>query len=78
MKWDNLTADEYMRLCECRSFRTDIVPIARAYMLEKKYDAEMAIETALEHLGANNQFFDLSKDEFDDYKYQLEYMGMWR
>ena len=75
MKWNNLTSQQYIRLCECRSFRTDIVPIAKAYMIEKGYNAEQALEIALEHLGANNQFFELSRDEWIDYINELSYKG---
>ena len=75
MKWNNLTEQQYLRLCECRSKKSDIVPIAKAYMLERKYDAERALETTLEHLGANSQFFDLSEDEWTDYLYALNVFG---
>ena len=73
MKWTNLTAEQYTRLCECRSFRTDIVPIAKGYMIEKGYTAAQALETALEHLGANGQFFDVSNAEWNDYIDELTY-----
>lgn len=66
MKWTNLTEQQYTRLCECRSLKKDIIHIAKAYMIEKDYDAEQALETTLEHLGANSQFFDLSEDEWND------------
>lgn len=72
MKWINLTAKQYTRLCECRSFRTDIVPIAKCYMVERGYDPEQALETALEHLGANNQFFEIGDLEWCDYIYELK------
>ena len=64
MKWDNLTAPQYQRLCECKSKKTDIIPIAKAYMREKGYDSEQAIEVTLEQLDANGQFFDLSHEEW--------------
>jgi len=66
MKWTTLSTDAYNRLCNCRSAKKDIVPIAKAYMIERGYDPETAMEIALEHLGANNQFFDLTKDEWTD------------
>ena len=64
MKWTNLTSEQYMRLCECRSHKSDIVPIAIAYMREDGQDPENALITTLEHLDANNQFFDLSDEEW--------------
>ena len=71
MKWANLTEAQHTRLCECRSLRKDIVPIAKGYMLEDGYDPERALEITLEHLGSNNQFFDLSNEEWTDYLYEL-------
>ena len=71
MKWDNLTAQQHIRLCECRSLKSDIVPIAKAYMIECGYEPEIAMEITLEHLGANNQFFDLTNDEWTDCLYAL-------
>lgn len=72
MQWSNLTAEQYRRLCECRSLKLDIVPIAKAYVLEKGYDNVGALESAIEHLGANNRFFDLSVDEWDSMLCELE------
>ena len=71
MRWDSLNAEQYMRLCECRSKKFDIIPIAKAYMLERKCDAEQALERTLEHLDANGQFFDLTHDEWVDTVYAL-------
>lgn len=64
MRWDNLTKQQYMRLCECRSKKSDIVPIAKAYAIERGMSAGDALETTLEHLGANGQFFDLTHTEW--------------
>ena len=64
MKWNNLTEQQYTRLCECRSKKSDIVPIAKAYAIEQGMGAEDALETALEHLDANGQFFDLTHTEW--------------
>lgn len=71
MKFDALTHEQYIRLCECRSRKSDIVAIARAYMLEKSYNAEDALITALEHLDMNGQFFDLTGNEWNAYKNKL-------
>lgn len=72
MTWKSLTEDEYLRLCECRSRKADIMPIAKAYILERGYEPEQALEVTLEHLGANSQMFDLTKDEWVDGIYALE------
>jgi hypothetical protein len=71
MDWKNLTSEQYLRLCECRSRKADIVPIAKAYMINKGYGAEDALVSALEHLDMNGQFFDLTDDEWSDYIYEL-------
>ena len=65
MKWDTLTSAQHDRLCDCRSLKADILPIARAYKIERGYDAEQALITALEHLDMNGQFFDLTSEEFE-------------
>lgn len=72
MKWTNLTPEQHDRLCECRSLKSDIVPIATAYMIEKGYDADTALTTTLEHLDANGQFFDMTPDEWKNYISTLE------
>ena len=74
MNWDSLTEEQLERLAECRSRKSDIVPIARAYMLNRDYDAETALVTTLEHLDSNSQFFDLTNDEFDSMIRKLERM----
>ena len=66
MKWETLTSEQYNRLCECRSLKADILPIAKAYKIERGYDPEQALITALEHLDANGQFFDLASEEYMD------------
>ena len=65
MKWNLLSSDAYMRLCECRSKKSDIESIARCYMTEESMTPEVALEITLEHLGANNQFFDLTNKDYD-------------
>ena len=74
MNWDSLTEEQLQRLAECRSRKSDIVSIARAYMLNRDYDAETALVTTLEHLDSNSQFFDLTNDEFDSMIRKLERM----
>lgn len=66
MKWTSLSSAQYERLCDCRSRKEDIFAIARAYKIEKNYDAVTALEVALEHLDANGQFFDLTQEEWTD------------
>lgn len=66
MKWTTLTEAQHTRLCECRSIKADILPIAKAYKIERGYDAEQALITAIEHLDMNGQFFDLTTDEWDE------------
>lgn len=64
MTWNTLTEEQHLRLCECRSFKSDIVPIAKAYMVERNYGPETALEVTLEHLYANSQDFDLTDEEW--------------
>ena len=66
MKWENLTEAQLTRLCECRSKKSDIVPIAIAYKNESAYDSENSLICALEHLDMNGQFFDLTSQEWDE------------
>ncbi len=40
-------------------------------MKERGYDSEQALETTVEHLGANNQFFDFTHDEWVGAIYKL-------
>lgn len=61
--WNLLTSDEYVRLCECRSLKEDILPIARCFMVNRHKSPEDAIISTLEHLDWNNQFFDLTREE---------------
>lgn len=65
MKWDLLTQEQYNRLCECRSRKSDIVPIARCYKVEFGISAEDALIKAFEHLDMNGQFYDPTKEEYD-------------
>ena len=71
MKWNTLTEAQHTRLCECRSIKADIIPIAKAYMCERDLGADDALETTLEHLDANGQFFDLTHEEWVNTVYAL-------
>lgn len=71
MKWQSLTQDQLTRLAECRSIKADIVPIAKAYMLERGYDPDYALITTLEHLDANGQYYDPTRDEYNNWLYEL-------
>lgn len=75
MNWNTLTQDQHDRLCECRSKKSDIIPIAKAYMSEKGYDADTALTVTLEHLDANNQFFDLTSEDWSRMIKRLEREG---
>lgn len=63
--WNLLTGEEYARLCECESLKEDILPIARCYMVNRHMSADDAIVKTLEHLDCNNQYFNLTRDEWD-------------
>lgn len=65
MKWDLLTQEQLTRLAECRSRKSDIVPIARCYKVEKNLDNVDALEMAFEHLDANGQYYDPTPEEYD-------------
>lgn len=71
MNWDNLTNEQYTRLCECRSIKNDIVPIAKAYMINKSCDADDALTYTFEHLDMNGQFFDPTEEEYNGYLNEL-------
>lgn len=75
---DGLPADVYHRLCECRSRREDIetlVNVKWAAMVaagkrEEGFKKEDALVQILELLDSNDQFFDLSRAEYDGLKYE--------
>ncbi len=70
---DKLPSDVYSRLCACRSMRSDLstlVNVKWAFMIEagKRDDGftkEDALVSVLELLDCNDQFFDLSRGEYD-------------
>ena len=63
MTWQFLTDSQYNRLANCKSKKADILNISKCFMAEKHQDPEEAYISALEHLGCNNQFIDLSAEE---------------
>ena len=70
-KWtDLLEAGVYVRLCECRSRKEDILPLAQAKWATIKsnpdYTKADALVEVLDLLDCNSQFFDLTRDEYDD------------
>ena len=70
-KWtDLLDEDIYMRLCNCCSRKSDILPLAKAkwaFLKEKQgFDKEDALVYILELLDCNSVYIDISSDEYDD------------
>lgn len=73
---DNLPTDVYHRLCECRSRRSDLewlVNVKWATMVaegmkERGFTKEDALVSILDLLDCNNQFFDLTRGEYDSLK----------
>lgn len=65
-RWqDTLPEDVHERLSECRSRRSDIIPIAQAiYSYGKAGSKEDAITLALEHLASNDQLFSYTEDDY--------------
>ena len=65
--WEGLDSEVLMRLCDCRSRQTDILPLAKCvYKNKKMKDKESALLYVLEHLECNMQYFDLTEDEWND------------
>lgn len=72
VKWtDFLSNDVYDRLVNCKSRKSDILPIAQAKWNVFKnapnpvLDKEDALVTALDILDMNGNYIDLTKDEYD-------------
>lgn len=71
---DRLELGVYKRLCDCRSRRKDIAQLVEAKWADYKskgFDRqgltkEDALVSILELLECNNQFFDLTKDEYNE------------
>lgn len=71
VKWtDFLSNDVYDRLVNCKSRKSDILPIAQAKWNVFKnapnpvLDKEDALVTALDILDMNGNYIDLTKDEY--------------
>ena len=76
-RWtDTLQESVYMRLCECRSRKSDIEMLVNAKWLYYKeigkdkegFTKEDALISILEHLDCNSQYFDLTEEEYNDLK----------
>ena len=79
--WDNflraLPVDVYNRLSGCRNRKDDIEILASCYFNEVlrnkpgEWTPEDALVYIFELLDANGQFYDLTRDEYDDVLYSL-------
>ena len=76
-KWvEYLESGVYNRLCNCTTIKEDLSALVnaryRSYKdngkLEKGFTKEDALVEILELLDCNGQFFDLSRDEYDELK----------
>lgn len=73
---DRLPSEVYERLCACRNVKSDIpimVNVKWQIMKERGLDAkgytkEDALVSILELLDANSQYYDLTKDEYNEWK----------
>lgn len=73
---DNLPADVWIRLCECRSRRSDVqtlVDVKWADMVKKGkreqgFTKEDALVEILDLLDSNGQYLDLTRAEYDALK----------
>jgi hypothetical protein len=64
--WKGLDEEILMRLCDCRSRQSDILPLARCvYKNKHMTDKVSALIYVLEHLECNMQYFDLTNDEWN-------------
>lgn len=62
--WSLLNDEQYERLCECRSRKSDIYNIAKCFLINKGKNPQDAVICALEHLECNNQSFYLTDEEY--------------
>ena len=74
-KWTDLLEEGVsVRLAECRSRKSDILPLAQAKWATIKNDPDFTKEDALvqilDLLDSNDQFFDLTKAEYDGLKHE--------
>ena len=73
---DRLPSEVYERLCACRNVKSDIpimVNVKWQIMKEhglnaKGYTKEDALVSILELLDANSQYYDLTEDEYNEWK----------
>lgn len=74
-KWtDTLNSAVYERLCNCRSRKSDIKELVQARWAWMKrtgkdkqgFTKEDALVDVLDLLDSNNQYTDLTRDEWDD------------
>ena len=73
---DRLPSEIYERLCACRNVKSDIpimVNVKWQIMKERGLDAkgytkEDALVSILELLDANSQYYDLTIDEYNEWK----------
>lgn len=73
---DNLPGDVRERLGNCMSRKSDIVPLCRArwaYLKTRpeKWEPEDALVSVLELLDCNGQYFDPTREEYDDILAQI-------
>lgn len=69
--WSCLTAEQQIRLAECRSRMEDVPAIARCYWVKNKnrikgYAKENALIQALELLDCNGQYCDPTREEYEN------------
>lgn len=76
-KWtDNLPSDVRGRLMNCCSTKEDILPLAQAKwrilkLAGRGWQREDALISILELLDCNSQYFDLTRDEYDEILMQI-------
>jgi len=75
-RWtDLLESDVYKRLANCKSRKSDILPLAQAKWARMKNKPEMTKEDALisvlELLDCNSVYIDLTKDEYNNILNQI-------
>ena len=67
---DSLAQDVYQRLANCRSLKSDILPLAQAKWAaiknKKGFTKEDALVAVLELLDSNGAVFGLTQTEYDD------------
>ena len=77
MKWtDNLPGAVYERLCGCKTKKNDVATLVNAKWNDMKkrgldlkgYTKEDAVVSILDLLDANGQYYDITKEEYDNLK----------